>query len=112
MCWTTLKQRAEQLGFDIAFRVRCGGCAGVMPDFRSPTNRDWFFIGNYEHAASVWVRPKNDAARCLMKQHVVAMISDCDSFVEPLADYDLDFFAAAAPWRAAMQDPDSGRMPA
>ena len=112
MCWTRLKERAGQLGFDIAFRARYGEGASVVPEYRGPVDQAWLFIGNYEHAASVWVRPRNDAARCLMRRHVVAMIADCDPFMETVGDYDPEFFAAAAPWRAAAQDPERGRMPA
>ena len=110
MSWTTLQQHAQELGFDVAFRVRPGEDGGLVPDFTCPLDKDWQLIGNYEHAAGVWVHPRTEAARRLPLRRVAAMIADCDRFMEPLADYDADFFAAGAPGRAAAQNPDRGRM--
>lgn len=110
MSWTDLQCRAEELGLELAFRIRTDDADGPLPDFAGPGDPEWMLVGNYDHAAGIWVRPRNDVARGLSAQNIAATMACCDRFFEPVADYDADFFAAAAPFRLATQNPDRGRM--
>lgn len=118
MTWSTLRQRARQLGFDVAYRSRPAEGGGYAPDLAQPPLEEgpWLCVGSYEQTAGVWVHPLTEAARALSPQSVSAAIAGADPFVAPIGGYDAefsqDFLAVAAPARVALLNPDWGRMPA
>jgi len=118
MTWSTLRLRARQLGFDVAYRSRLAEGGGYVPDFTQPPAEEgpWLCVGSYEQTAGIWVQPITEAARALAPRSVSAAIAGADAFVAPLDGYDAefshDFLAVAAPACVAMEHPDWGRMPA
>lgn len=104
MSWNTLRQHAGELGFDVSFRTRPNENGDPIPDYSTPDGGDWLLIGNYEHAAGVWVRPRTDSARRLACREVSALMARNDHFVEPVAEYDSDYFAAGEPLRGALRN--------
>lgn len=114
MTWSTLRQRAQQLGFNLSYRSRAASGGGYLPDMATPpeSGGPWMCVGSYEHVAALWLLPLTDEAKALTAKRVTALLEDCDPFVETVCDYDADFFAACAPGRAAAEHPESGRMPA
>jgi hypothetical protein len=137
MTWNTLRQRAQQLGFNLSYRTRAATDGGYLPEMATPPEAGgpWLCIGNYEHVAGLWLSPVTDEARGLSRerrntsrqhtgqspvadeaQHlscerIAMLVENCDPFVETLGDYDAEFFAACAPGRAAADHPECGRMP-
>ncbi len=118
MTWSTLRHRAKQLGFDVAYRSRLAEGGGYTPEYTQPPAEEgpWLCVGSYEQTAGVWVQPITEAARSLSPQSVSAAIAGADPFVARMDDYDgdfsRDFLAVATPARVALQNPDWGRMPA
>ena len=114
MTWSTLRQRAQQLGFKLSYRTRAATGGGYLPDMATPPEAGgpWLCVGNYEHVAGLWLSPVTDEARGLSRERVAMLVEDCDPFVETFGDYDAEFFAACAPGRAAADHPEFGKMPA
>ena len=113
MTWSTLRQRAQQLGFDLSYRSSAATGGGYLPDMTPPdAGGPWLCVGSYEHVAALWLHPMTDEARGLSRERVTTLLEDCDPFVETVADYDAEFFAACAPGRAAADYPERGKMPA
>ena len=110
MTWIALRNRANELGFELAFHVRPGDDGGLVPDFSGPAENGWLLVGNHEHVAGIWVRAVTESAQSRSRQWIAKMLAECDPFVETVGDYDADFFAAGFPARAAAQDPERGRM--
>lgn len=105
MSWHSLRTNAERMGFEISLRTRRGDDGGFMPDLTPPNGDDgWLFIGNYEHVAGFWVKPLTDVARRIPGTEVRRLMADVDPFVEEIGDYDADFFAANAPFLAALKN--------
>jgi len=104
MSWDSLQVHVEKMGFEIALRTcRCDG-GGFMPDLTPPNGEGWLLVGNYEHIAGFWVKPLTDTARKLPGTVVRRLMADGDPFVEAMGDYDADFFAANAPFLAALKN--------
>lgn len=114
MTWITLRLQARQLGFDLSFRTRPVPGGGYMPELASPPEEagPWLCVGSYEHMAALWLHPMTEEARGLSRERLTMLLEDCDPFVQPVGDYDQDFFAACAPGRAAADHPEHGKMPA
>lgn len=118
MSWSRLRQRAQQLGFDLAFRSHHHDGGGYHPDLTSPPREEgpWLCVGSYEHVAGVWVQPITESARRLTPEWVSAAIARLDHFVAPIHHYDAefsaDYLAIGLSARHAAQNPDMGRMPA
>ncbi len=113
MTWSTLRQRAQQLGFELSFRSRAAAGGGYLPEMAMPPEAKgtWLCIGNYEALAGLWLSPLTDEARALSRESVATLLENCDPFVEAVGDYDPEFLAACAPGRAAAEHPEYGRMP-
>ena len=103
MTWTTLHDKALQLGFELVCHVNA---AATRPD------GSWVRVGSYDQLAELWAQPVTDQARALSAERVAAVISACSEHVSTIGDYDADFHASLAPIRAALDNPDHGRMPA
>lgn len=103
MTWTTLHDRALQLGFELVCHANA---TTTRPDGQ------WVRIGSYDQLAELWAQPVTDQARALSSDRIAAIISACSEHVSTIGDYDADFHAALAPVRAALDNPDHGRMPA
>lgn len=114
MTWITLRQRVQQLGFNLSYRTRPAPGGGYMPELALPPEEEgpWLCIGSYEHVAALWLHPMTLEARGLTTERVTTLLEDCDPFVEPIGNYDKEFFAAWAPGRAAADHPERGKMPA
>jgi hypothetical protein len=113
MTWSTLRQRAQQLGFELSYRTRAASGGGYLPEMATPpeTSGLWLCVGNYEHVAGLWLSPVTAEARGLPRERVAMLLEDCDPFVETVGDYDAEFFAACRPGRAAADHPECGKMP-
>ncbi|MCK9285024.1 MAG: hypothetical protein M0P39_12175 [Rhodocyclaceae bacterium] len=110
MCWKNLQDRASELGLSVEYRICAEPQRGMVPDMAETKGSGWMLVGNYDHVAGIWAKPVTEAARRLSPRHVAEMLADCDVFVETVGDYDADYFAAAAPFRAAMNHPEWGCM--
>ncbi len=108
MCWRNLQERAAELGFSVDFRIRRESSGGMSPEFSGTEGAEWFLVGNYDHVAGIWARATTEAARRLPRRRAAAALADCDPFVETLGEYESDFFAAAAPFREAVHQADTG----
>lgn len=104
MCWNTLLEHAHRLGFEVALRTRRDADGGYMPDLTPPNGGGWILVGNYEHVAGFWVKPLTDAAHRLNGAALRKLMAEGDPFVEEMGDYDADFFAANAPFLAALRN--------
>ncbi len=103
MTWTTLHDKAQQLGFELACH------ASAVP---AGHDRPWIRVGSYGEMAELWAQPVTAQARALPPDRVAAMISGCCKHVGTLPDYDEDFHAWMAPLLAAVANPEHGRSPA
>lgn len=103
MTWTTLHHEARQMGFELACHATA---ASSRPD------GTWVRIGSFDQLAELWAQPQTEQARALSPTRIAALISACSDHVATIGDYDEDFHAALAPVRAALDNPDHGRMPA
>lgn len=118
MTWSTLRHRAQQMGFDVAYRSTHVEGGGYQPDFATPPSEEgpWICVGSYEQTAGIWVQPITDAARNLSHERVSAAIAGNDPFVAPMhdyhADYSDDFIRVSLPSRRALENPEHGLMPA
>ena len=113
MTWTTLQDKAQQLGFELACRtgpVEVGGSNAGMSS--PPHDSSWICVGSYGQAAELWAQPLTDQARTLPPARVAAMISDCCQHVETLPDHDEEFHACLAPVLAAVANHEHGLSPA
>lgn len=104
MTWSTLQDKARAMGFELA----CHENARLTP----PGGDAWFRVGSFAHGAPLWAQATTAQARALSPSRAAAMLSTCSDHVETMGDYDEDFHAALAPVRAALDNPDHGRMPA
>ena len=107
MTWTTLHDKARQLGFELA-------CHACPAELSSPAqdDRSWLCVGSYGQMAELWAQPLTAQARALAPDRVAAMISGCCQHVGTLTDYDEEFQACLAPVLAAVAHPEHGRSPA
>lgn len=103
MTWTTLHDKARQLGFEL----KCH--ASISP---AQHDRPWVRVGSYGEMAELWAQPLTAQAHALAPERVSAMISVCSKHVGTLPDYDEEFQACMAPVLAAVANPDHGRSPA
>ncbi len=103
MTWTTLHDKAKQLGFELVCHVNA---TATRPD------GSWVRVGSYDQLAELWAQPLTDQARALSSERIASIISACSDHVSTIGDYDADFHASLAPIRAALDNPDHGRMPA
>lgn len=101
MTWTTLHDKARQLGFELE-------CHTASPQ----RDRSWICVGSYGEMAELWAHPVTDQARTLAPERVATMISGCCRHVATLPEYDEDYRACMAPLLAAMAHPEYGRSPA
>lgn len=114
MTWTTLQDKAQQLGFVLACRTGSvegkGGNAGMS----SPPQQDssWICVGSYGQAAGLWAQAVTDQARKLPPERVAAIISGCCQHIGTFPDHDEEFHACMAPVLAAVANPEHGRSPA
>lgn len=110
MTWTTLHDKARQLGFEL----ECHGSAAGGADLSSSSrcDRSWIYVGSYGHMASLWAQPLTEQARTMTPERVAALISGCCRHVETLPDYGEEFEACLAPVLAAVAYPEHGRSPA
>lgn len=97
MCWQEFHAKARSLGFDVELDME--GVPG--PD----VSARWFRIGGYGGEGSLWVRPRTEAAGCISRDHVSALLADCDPYVEPIGEYDVEYLSTAAPYWAAARQP-------
>jgi len=104
MTWSTLQDKARAMGFELA----CHENARSTP----PGGGAWFRVGSYAHGAPLWAQATTAQARAMSPVSAAAMLSTYSEHVETMGDYDEDFHAALAPVRAALDNPDHGRMPA
>ena len=114
MTWTTLYDKARQLGFELAchtFPVEGGGNSGEVSS-SAQDDRSWICIGSYGQVAGLWAQPLTPRTRALAPDRVAAMISGCCQHVGTLTDYDEEFQACLAPVLAAVAHPEHGRSPA
>lgn len=114
MTWTTLHDKAQQLGFELVCHTRAGEGGGCIAELSSPPQNDgsWVCIGSYGHMAGLWAQPLTAQARALTPDRIAAMISDCCRHVETIADHDEEFQAHLARMSSAIAHSDHGRMPA
>ncbi len=114
MTWTTLHDKAQQLGFELACHTSAGEGGGCIAELSSPPQNDgsWVCVGSYGHMAGLWAQPLTAQARALAPDQVAAMISDCCRHVGTLGDYDDEFQEHLAPALAAINYPEHARMPA
>lgn len=103
MTWTTLHDKARQLGFELA-------CHASVAPVRH--DRPWVRVGSYGEMAELWAQPLTAQATALAPDRVAAMISGCCQHVGTLPDYDEEFQACMAPVLAAVAHPEHGRSPA
>lgn len=103
MTWTTLHDKALQLGFELECHVSA-----------SPVRHDrtWVRIGSYGEMAELWAQPLTEQAHSLAPERVSAVISGCSKHVGTLPDYDEEFQACMAPVLAAIAHPEHGLSPA
>lgn len=103
MTWTTLHDKARQMGFELACHMHAAA-----------TRRDgsWIRVGSYDQVAELWAQPVTEQARALAPERVVAMISAWSDHVGTIADHGDEFRAHLAPELAAANHPEHGRMPA
>jgi len=113
MTWTTLHDRAQQLGFELACHTRPAE-GGYVPELSSPPglDRSWLCVGSYGGMAGLWAQPLTAQARALPAERVAAMISGCCRHVATLGDFDDELQASLAPLLAAADHPEYGQMPA
>jgi hypothetical protein len=113
MTWTSLHQKAQQLGFELECHASPAG-GGNGAELSSPPQHDrsWICVGSYGQMAELWAQPLTAQARALAPDRVAAMISGCCQHVGTLPDYDEDFQACLAPVLAAVAHPEYGRSPA
>jgi hypothetical protein len=107
MTWTTLHQKAQQLGFELE-------CHASPAESSSALQRDssWICVGSYGHMTGLWAQAMTAQARALAPDRVAAMISGCCRHVGTLPDHDEEFQACLAPVLAAAANPEHGRSPA
>lgn len=103
MTWTTLQDKALVLGFELA----CHAGASISRDDGS-----WVRVGSYDQMAELWAQAVTPQARAVPRERIAAIIAACSKHVATLGDYDEDFAASLAPVRAALDNPEHGRMPA
>ncbi len=103
MTWTTLHDRAQQLGF----KLECRAAAAPAGHGRS-----WIRVGSYGETAELWAHPLTAQAEALAQDRVAALISACCRHVGTLPDHDEEFHAWMAPVLAAVANPEHGRSPA
>lgn len=103
MTWTTLQDKALLLGFELVCHANA---ATTRPD------GTWVRVGSYDQTAELWAQPVTETTRALSPARIAAIISACSDHVSTIGEYDEDFHAALAPIRAALDNPDHGRMPA
>lgn len=110
MTWTTLHDKARQLGFEL----KCHGSPACGTELSPPPRREraWICVGNYGQMAGLWAHPLNEQAGALAPERVAAMISGCCRHVGTLPDYDEEFEAWLAPVLAAVAHPEHGLSPA
>lgn len=113
MTWTTLQDKAQQLGFELACRT-CPADGGCNAEMSSPPQPDssWICVGSYGEVAGLWAHPLTDQARKLPPERVATMISGCCQHVGTVTDYDDEFQACLAPVLAAVAHPEHGLSPA
>ena len=113
MTWSTLRNRAQALGFDVAYQTTASDGGGYQPEIsQPPAGRDWQCVGTYERVAGLWVRPLTEAARRMECRRVATLLEDCDRFVEPMSDCEGELLAACAAQRVVIDHPEWARMPA
>ena len=111
MTWTTLHQKAQQLGFELECHASAAeGDHGH--DLSSSHDRSWICVGSYGQMAELWAHPLTPQTRALEPGRVAAMISGCCKHVGTLPDYDEEYQACLAPVLAAVAHPEHGRSPA
>ncbi len=103
MTWTTLHDKARQLGFDLK-------CHASVSSARH--DRPWVRVGSYGEMAELWAQPLTAQTQALAPERVAAMISGCCQHVGTLPDHDEEFHACMAPVLAAVANPEHGRSPA
>lgn len=103
MTWTTLHDKAQQLGF----KLECHAAAAPARH-----DRAWICVGSYGGMAELWAQPLTAQTQVLAQDRVAAMISGCCQHVGTLPDYDEEFQACMAPVLAAVANPEHGRSPA
>lgn len=103
MTWTTLHDKAQELGFELECHV---SASPVWHD------RTWVRVGSYGEMAELWAQPLTAQAHALAPDRFAAMISGCCQHVGTLPDYDEEFQACMAPVLAAIAHPEHGLSPA
>lgn len=112
MTWTTLHDKARQLGFELACHASAAEGGGAELSSPPRHDRSWICVGSYGQMAGLWAQPLTAQARALAPERVAAMISRCCQHVATLPDYDEEFHACLAPVLAAVAHPEHGRSPA
>lgn len=112
MTWTTLQDKAQKLGFELACRTGPVEGPGSNAGAPSSAQHAWICVGSYGQAAGLWAQPLTAQTRALPPERVAAMISDCCQHIETLPDYDEEFQACLAPVLAAVAHPEHGLSPA
>ena len=105
MTWSTLHDKARAMGFEL----ECHSGADMAATGRGGA---WLRVGGFDQGSGLWAQALTPQARELSPERVAAMISSCSEHISTLGDYDADFPASLAPIRAALDNPDHGRMPA
>jgi hypothetical protein len=103
MTWTTLHDKAQQLGFEL----KCHAAGGQARDGRS-----WVRVGSYGEMAELWAHAVTPQAQAMAPDRVAAIISTCCRHVGTLPEHDAEFHACMAPVLAAVANPEHGRSPA
>jgi hypothetical protein len=70
MTWTTLHDKARQLGFKLACHMSAvgdGGSAGLssLPQH----DQSWICVGGYGYMTGLWAQPQTAQARALAPEH-------------------------------------------
>ena len=102
MTWNNLYQRARQLGFEVTCQMGTPAERGLA----------WQRVGSLDQMPGLWAQPVSESTRNLSSEKVVALIAECSPFVGTMICDDAEFCSALAPLRAAVSNPDYGRMPA
>ncbi len=113
MTWSTLRHRAEAIGFFLTYRSAATPGGGYAPDIASPPpGSDWQCVGVYGQLAGLWVHPVTPAARQMSRDLLTTMLGNCDRYVEPLPNLDAELLAACRAQGTAVEHPEWVRMPA
>lgn len=114
MTWTTLHDKAQALGFELACHTRAGEGGDRVAELTSPPQQDrsWVCVGLYGEMAGLWAQGLTPQARALPAERIAEIISACSQHIGTLGDYGEEFRASMAPLLAAASGPEHGLAPA